>query len=61
MALAAESDRHADQVRLVIRADHIVAGDVEGPHQGRVHEVGRPEEVFANPQTAELKQFLGVS
>ncbi|MEF3130774.1 amino acid ABC transporter ATP-binding protein [Rhizobium sp. 268] len=30
-------------------------------HQGRVHEVGRPEEVFANPQTAELKQFLGVN
>ncbi|WP_434713956.1 amino acid ABC transporter ATP-binding protein (plasmid) [Rhizobium sp. YTUHZ045] len=30
-------------------------------HQGRVHEAGRPEDVFANPQTAELKQFLGVS
>ncbi|RWX01120.1 amino acid ABC transporter ATP-binding protein, partial [Rhizobium leguminosarum] len=30
-------------------------------HQGRVHEVGQPEDVFANPQTAELKQFLGVS
>ncbi|MEY9325468.1 amino acid ABC transporter ATP-binding protein [Sinorhizobium fredii] len=29
-------------------------------HQGRVHEMGRPEEVFANPQTPELKQFLGV-
>ncbi|KKZ83693.1 amino acid ABC transporter ATP-binding protein [Rhizobium phaseoli] len=29
-------------------------------HQGRVHEEGRPEDVFANPQTAELKQFLGV-
>ncbi|MGO7902998.1 amino acid ABC transporter ATP-binding protein, partial [Rhizobium ruizarguesonis] len=30
-------------------------------HQGRVHEMGLPEEVLANPQTAELKQFLGVS
>jgi polar amino acid transport system ATP-binding protein len=29
-------------------------------HQGRVHEAGRPEDVFANPQTAELRQFLGV-
>jgi polar amino acid transport system ATP-binding protein len=29
-------------------------------HQGRVHEIGPPEEVFANPKTAELKQFLGV-
>ncbi|AUX79649.1 amino acid ABC transporter ATP-binding protein [Sinorhizobium fredii] len=28
-------------------------------HQGRVHEIGRPEEVFANPRTPELKQFLG--
>ncbi len=30
-------------------------------HQGRVHEIGPPEEVFANPQTPELKQFLGVT
>jgi polar amino acid transport system ATP-binding protein len=29
-------------------------------HQGRVHEIGPPEEVFANPRTPELKQFLGV-
>ena len=29
-------------------------------HQGRVHEIGPPEEVFSNPQTAELKQFLGM-
>ncbi len=29
-------------------------------HQGRVHEIGRPEEVFGNPKTPELKQFLGV-
>ena len=27
-------------------------------HQGRVHEMGPPQEVFNNPQTAELKQFL---
>ncbi|WP_108261105.1 amino acid ABC transporter ATP-binding protein [Mangrovicoccus ximenensis] len=30
-------------------------------HQGRVHETGRPEEVFANPQTPELQSFLGRS
>jgi polar amino acid transport system ATP-binding protein len=29
-------------------------------HQGRVHEIGKPEDVFAAPKTAELKQFLGV-
>ncbi|WP_332701282.1 amino acid ABC transporter ATP-binding protein [Devosia sp.] len=29
-------------------------------HQGRVHEIGPPEQVFANPQTPELRQFLGV-
>jgi len=27
-------------------------------HQGRVHEMGPPAEVFGSPQTAELKQFL---
>jgi len=29
-------------------------------HQGKVHEVGPPDAVFSNPQTAELKQFLGM-
>ena len=29
-------------------------------HQGKVHEIGPPEEVFNNPKTAELKQFLGM-
>jgi len=29
-------------------------------HQGRVHETGAPDEVFSNPQTPELKQFLGM-
>ncbi|TIT02687.1 MAG: amino acid ABC transporter ATP-binding protein [Mesorhizobium sp.] len=29
-------------------------------HQGRVHEIGAPEDVFANPRTPELRQFLGV-
>ncbi|UXN72441.1 amino acid ABC transporter ATP-binding protein [Devosia sp. A8/3-2] len=29
-------------------------------HQGRVHEIGPPETVFANPSTPELKQFLGM-
>jgi polar amino acid transport system ATP-binding protein len=27
-------------------------------HQGRVHEAGPPEELFANPRTPELQQFL---
>jgi polar amino acid transport system ATP-binding protein len=27
-------------------------------HQGRVHEMGPPAELFGNPKTAELKQFL---
>ena len=27
-------------------------------HQGRVHEMGPPEELFGKPQTPELKQFL---
>ena len=27
-------------------------------HAGRIHEIGPPEQVFSNPQTAELKQFL---
>ena len=27
-------------------------------HQGRVHETGTPAELFGNPQTAELQQFL---
>ena len=30
-------------------------------HQGRVHEIGPPEEVFTNPKTLELKQFLGMT
>ncbi|HWU63079.1 MAG TPA: amino acid ABC transporter ATP-binding protein [Ensifer sp.] len=29
-------------------------------HQGRVHEIGPPDDVFSNPQTTELKQFLGM-
>jgi polar amino acid transport system ATP-binding protein len=29
-------------------------------HQGRVHEIGPPTDVFSNPQTPELKQFLGM-
>lgn len=29
-------------------------------HQGRVHEIGPPQEVFAHPKTPELRQFLGV-
>jgi polar amino acid transport system ATP-binding protein len=29
-------------------------------HQGKLHESGPPEEVFAGPKTAELRQFLGM-
>ncbi|QRM35672.1 amino acid ABC transporter ATP-binding protein [Microvirga sp. VF16] len=29
-------------------------------HQGRAHEIGPPEQVFAEPRTSELRQFLGM-
>jgi polar amino acid transport system ATP-binding protein len=29
-------------------------------HQGRVHEIGPPDDVFAQPKTPELQQFLGL-
>lgn len=29
-------------------------------HQGKVHEIGAPDEVFSRPQTPELQQFLGI-
>jgi polar amino acid transport system ATP-binding protein len=35
-----------------------VADRVIFMHQGRVHEMGPPAELFGNPQTPELKQFL---
>ena len=35
-----------------------VADRVIFMHQGRVHEMGPPQELFGNPQTPELKQFL---
>ena len=28
-------------------------------HQGKVHEIGPPEDIFAHPKTLELQQFLG--
>ena len=30
-------------------------------HQGRVHEIGPPEELFTAPATPELRQFLGMT
>lgn len=30
-------------------------------HQGRVHEAGAPDELFNQPRTSELCQFLGVA
>ncbi len=35
-----------------------VADRVVFMHAGRIHEMGPPNELFASPQTAELKQFL---
>ena len=35
-----------------------VADRVIFMHQGRVHEMGPPEQLFGHPQTPELKQFL---
>ena len=37
-----------------------VADRVVFMHQGRVHETGAPETLFARPQTPELQQFLGM-
>ncbi len=37
-----------------------VADRVIFMHQGRVHEMGAPQALFAAPQSPELKQFLGV-
>ena len=36
-----------------------VADRVVFMHQGLVHEIGAPEQLFGNPQTLELQQFLG--
>jgi polar amino acid transport system ATP-binding protein len=36
-----------------------VADRVVFMHQGRVHEVGAPQDVLSAPQTPELQQFLG--
>jgi polar amino acid transport system ATP-binding protein len=30
-------------------------------HQGKVHEIGPPEELFTNPKTPELRQFIGMT
>ena len=30
-------------------------------HQGRIHEMGRPEQMFDSPRTAELRRFLGTT
>lgn len=35
-----------------------VADRVVFMHQGRIHEEGAPSELFSNPQTPELKQFI---
>ena len=35
-----------------------VADRVVFMHAGRIHEMGPPQELFASPQTAELRQFL---
>lgn len=35
-----------------------IADKVVFLHQGRVHESGKPDEIFNNPQTQELKDFL---
>jgi polar amino acid transport system ATP-binding protein len=29
-------------------------------HEGRIHEIGPPQQIFASPNTSELRQFLGV-
>ncbi|ALN75349.1 amino acid ABC transporter ATP-binding protein [Aureimonas sp. AU20] len=38
-----------------------VASRVVFMHEGRVHEIGPPEELFGQPRTPELQRFLGVA
>jgi polar amino acid transport system ATP-binding protein len=38
-----------------------VSDQVVFMHQGKVHEMGPPEELFGNPKTPELRQFLGMT
>ena len=38
-----------------------VSDQVVFMHQGKVHEMGPPEELFGNPRTPELRQFLGMN
>jgi polar amino acid transport system ATP-binding protein len=35
-----------------------VADRVVFMHQGRIHEEGEPAELFGNPKTPELRQFI---
>ena len=35
-----------------------VSDRVNFMHQGKVHEIGPPDQLFGDPQTPELKQFL---
>ncbi len=43
-----------------MRFAHDVCSRVVFMHEGRVHEIGPPNDVFAQPGTPELKQFLGM-
>ena len=38
-----------------------VSDQVVFMHQGKVHEMGPPEELFGTPRTPELRQFLGMN
>ena len=55
----------ADEAMTLIMVTHDmnfarkVADRVIFMHQGLVHEIGEPAELFSNPKTPELKQFLG--
>jgi len=64
--LAVVKELAADGMTLVMvthemRFARDVCSRVVFMHQGRVHEIGPPEEVFANPKTPELQQFLGMN
>lgn len=61
--LAVVGELAADGMTLVMvthemRFARQVCNKVAFMHQGAIHEIGPPEEVFEKPQTAELRQFI---
>ncbi|WP_394893092.1 amino acid ABC transporter ATP-binding protein [Mesorhizobium sp. AaZ16] len=63
--LAVVKELAADGMTLLMvthemRFAHDVCSRVVFMHQGRVHEIGAPQDVFTAPKTPELRQFMGM-